>query len=206
MKNRILPFVLSLLLCSLSFANESDVHSAFSPKLRNYLTNNPTALKVLTNAFSEAFAGKTFRLFYFYAEDESQPRAFHTYAEPSAVWISVRENQDVRDELITLLFEVINSKSEEKFRKIAREARMRSVKKSQFAKQVLRIEFDAVKATRDLLRTLDFSEKERADSYYYNRFDQCPDDFEAFLAYSKKVSPKRDALKEYEAKYDSLGN
>src|SRR5262245_52085136 len=65
--NRIIPIVFSLLLCSLSFANDGDTSTAFSPKLRNYLTNNPTALKVLTNAISEAFADKTFRLFYFYA-------------------------------------------------------------------------------------------------------------------------------------------
>ncbi len=204
MQKQIVPVILCLFLSSLSFALGSDIESTFSPKLRKYLANNPAALKTLTNSLSEAFVGKTVRLYYFYTQDESEPKAFHTYPDKSVVWIGVRENQNACDEFITILFEVINSKSEARFRKLFQDAQARSVSKAEFAKQVLRVEFEAMKGTRDVLRTLNLSEKERADSYYYKPFAQCPDSFEDFLAYSKKISPKRDALKEYESKYDSL--
>jgi hypothetical protein len=191
-------------LCCRSSAHGSDVYSTFSPKLKEYLTANPAALSVLTNSISEVFASKTVRVFYFYAEDEAEARAFHTYPEASVVWIAVRENQESCDQFITLFFEVLNAKNGDTFRKLFRDAHAKSVSKAEFARQILRAEFDAVKRTRDVLRTLNLSEKDRAESYYYNRFDQCPNKFEDFLAYAKRVSPRRDVLKEYEARYDAL--
>jgi len=206
MQNRAVLVLLWVLLCWRSSGHGSDVYSTFFPKLKEYLAANPAALKALTNSFSEVFASKTVRVFYFYDndEDEAEARAFHTYPEASVVWIAVRENQESCDQFITLFFEVMNAKNEDKFRKLFRDAHAKSVSKDEFARQILRAEFDAVKRTRDVLRTLNLSEKDRAESYYYNRFDQCPNKFEDFLAYAKRVSPGRDVLKEYEAKYDAL--
>lgn len=168
------------------------------------MAGNPTAQKALTKSFFEVFARKTVRVFYFYSGGESEARAFHTYPDTSAVWIAVQENQDSCDEFIAILFEVQNARGEDTFRRLFRDAHTGSVSKVEFTKQILKVEFEAVKRTRDLLRTLNLSERDRTSSYYYYRFDQCPNEFEDFPGYAKKVSPKRDVLKEYEAKYDAL--
>jgi hypothetical protein len=171
------------------------------------MSDHPQAEKILTNAFSSAFAKKTVGLYYFYSYDESQPRSFHYYPDnvgwPEVV-LCVRENQNPMDEFITLLFETLNSKSEDGFTKLGQEAYLGTISKEQFAKEVLRYEFETTKNTRATLLKLKFGKKETKDSDYYRRFIECPTNFDDFLSYSKKVSQSRDVMKEYELKYDSL--
>jgi hypothetical protein len=78
------------------------------------------------------------------------------------------------------------------------------VSRSEFAKEMLKIEFEADKKTQRMLATLKFTKKEIANSHYYPAFAELPTEFEDYLTWIKKRSPQRDAFKEYELKYDWL--
>jgi len=79
-----------------------------------------------------------------------------------------------------------------------------SVSKEVFVSTIGRLEFAATLATRALLIPLHFSKKEIKQSDYYERFLNCPTNYEAFLAYEKNTRSKRDPDKFYEAGYDQL--
>ena len=181
--------------------------SALSPKLKSLLATNPPARTALSNACAGAFSGRSLGLFYFYCDTDATPRAYHFYPNTvgqAAVVICVRENQEPWDELITLVFELVNSKSEKQFGDLWERAKAGTMAKDKFAREVLRLEFEAVKATRDIARGLHLGSKERENSHYYNRFLDCPDSFNAFLSFTQKISGGRDAMKDYEAQYDAL--
>lgn len=207
MRNQVITLLAAALWCASSSAQESQILNTISPKLRAFLTEQPAALNELTNALTHTFSGKTVRLFYFYSNDESEPKAFHYYPNTigmADVVICTRENQQPLDEFITILFEVVNARGESRFSQLVESARAGTVSKTEFARGILKAEFEASKATRDALRHLKVSKQDQAASYYYGRFTGCPNEFEEFLSYSKKISPLRDASKEYELKYDSL--
>jgi hypothetical protein len=177
-----------------------------SPKLKSLLASN-AARTALSNACNAAFSGRTVGLYYFYSDNDAVPRAYHYYPNTigqAAVVICVRENQEPWDELTSLVFELINSKSEKQFTELYERAKAGTVSRDEFGKAMLRLEFEAVKATRDLVRGFSLSPQEKQKSYYYTRFVDCPNDFDAFLSYTKKVSPKRDPIKDYESQYDAL--
>jgi hypothetical protein len=205
----VLPvIILLLMMCSSSsWATESNLLSAtFSPKLRTFLTANPAAFKAMTNALFDTFSNRTFQIFYFYSDDESTARASHFYPNQEGlaqVVISARENQDPLDEFISVFYETINSRGETQFGKVLQDARSGILSRDDFARAILKLEFDAVRKTRDAIKALKFSEKETSKSHYYRVFVECPDNFEESLAYSKKISPTRDAFKEYQLKYDA---
>ncbi|HTA94662.1 MAG TPA: hypothetical protein VK769_00915 [Verrucomicrobiae bacterium] len=207
MQKKIIILFLPLLLCVSSWAQQTNILSSnysVSPKLRQFITDHSTASKLLTNALSEAFSNRTVQLYYFYTDDESTARAFHYYPDESVVGIVIRENQQPPDEFICLLFEVLNSEGEKRFQEIYQKAKDGTLSKGDFVNAVSKVEFEAIKRTRDLIHDLNLNKKEISESYYYNRLIQCPDKFEDFLSYKKKVSPQRDQVKEYEMDYDSL--
>jgi hypothetical protein len=178
-----------------------------SPKLKALLASNASARAALNNACAGAFSGRTVGLYYFYCDTDAAPRAYHFYPNTTgqaAVVICVRENQEPWDELITLVFELLNSKSEKQFGDLFERAKAGTVARDEFARATLRVEFEAIKATRDLVRGFGLSRKERQKSYYYNRFLDCPNDFDGFLSYTQKISASRDPIKDYEAQYDAL--
>jgi len=196
-----------MLLCASSWAQDNNILSTVSPKLKQLVSHYPETLKVLTNALSNAFSNKTVRLYYFYSDDESEARAFHYYPNTAGlpeIVLCVRENQKPLDEFASILFETLNSKCEGGFAKLFQDASSGAISREEFAREILQYEFEAIKNTRDLLATLKFGKKDINESYYYGRFIECPNEFENFLLYSKKVSPRRDAFEEYELKYDSL--
>lgn len=209
MHKKIIILFLPLLLCVSSWAQQTNIlnsNYSVSPKLRQFITDHPTATKLLANTLAETFSNRTVQLYYFYSDDESVPRAFHYYPDESVVGITIRENQQSSDEFICLLFEVLNSEREKRFREIYQKAKDGSLSKTDFVNAVLETEFEAVKRTRDLIRDLNLNKKEISESYYYNRLIECPNKFTDFLSYKKKVSPQRDQIKEYEMQYDSLRN
>jgi len=112
--------------------------------------------------------------------------------------------QEPLDEFICLLFEIINSTNEKHFMELAAKAQAGEISKEDFVRGIDGIEFMAMKRTRDLLRGIKFAKTDTANSYNYKRLSETPDNFDDFLLYRKKVSPHRDARKEYEAKYDFL--
>ena len=195
-----------MLLCVSSLA-QSNIVGTLSPKLKKIMLDHPEAAKILTNAISNSFSNKTVRLFYFYSDDGSEAKAFHYYPNtiglPEVV-LCVRENQSPLDEFITILFETLNSNGESSFAKLSQDAYYGTITREQFAMGILQYEFEATKNTRAALLTLEFGKKEINESYYYRKFAECPTNFDGFLSYSKKISPQREAFKEYELKYDSL--
>jgi hypothetical protein len=109
---------LSMLLCASSWAQQTNIVSAASPKLKKFISNHPEAAKIFTNAISSAFSNKTVQLYYFYSDDESEARAYHYYPNTVGmpeVIVCVRENQSSLDEFITILFETLNTKQEAGF-------------------------------------------------------------------------------------------
>jgi len=205
MPKSICIFLFAILLCVSSLA-QSNIFSEASPKLKNFLSENPEAAKVFTNAIANAFSNRTVRLFYFYSDDESVARAFHFYPNTVGtpdVMLCIRENQTPLDEFITTLFETLNTKKESAFAELSQNAYFGKITKEQFAKGIIRNEFEATKSVRSTLLTLKFGTNEIREAYYYQKYIECPTNFDDFLTYSKKVS-QRDAMKEYELKYDSL--
>jgi hypothetical protein len=207
MRNRIIHVLLAVSLSiSVHAQMASGVFSMASPKLRQFLTVHSQASQMASNVLSEAFSNRTVRLHYFYSDDESVARARHWYPDKSSVIILVRENQQPCDEFIMLTFEMLNSEGEKQFMNLFAQAKAGTVTKEDFIRGILQQEFVAYKRMQSLLRNLKLSKGEIAESYYYNRLIHMPSDFEAFLAYQKQVSPKRDAIKEYGPQYDHLRN
>ena len=92
------------------------------------------------------------------------------------------------------LFEILNSKGEPRFAQLIEDAKAATISRTEFARAILKVEFEADKTTRDLLRSLDLGEKDKAKSYYYGRYRDLPDDFEGYLSFIKQASPKFDAI------------
>ena len=205
MHNQLLIVLFSTFFCVSAWARGLEVLNMASPKLREFLIAHPAALQSLTNILSRAFAERTAVLYYFYSENESTARAAHYYPSDSDVGITIRENQQPADEFICLVFEVLNSESQKLFQELIRKAESGTISRSDFAQEMLRVEFKAAQGTRDLLGTFRLSKREISKSHFYKRVDGTPKRFEDFLAYTKMIcAPERDPFAEYEAKYDSL--
>ena len=207
MNQRLLIFLLVIPSFFSSRAQETNFLGSVSPKLRKLCLHNPPAWTMLTNTISAVFTNKSVSVHYYYSDDEAKPRAFHYYPRTigmSEVVVCVRENQQPWDEFITIVYELLNSRSESRFGALCDQARVGTISKAEFAKEMMRAEFEAVRAMHDLLGKLKLSENEASGSWYYGRFIGCPNDFEGFLSYRKKVSPQIDPIKQYEAHYDAL--
>jgi hypothetical protein len=191
--------LLSMLVCIGGQAQNS-----FSPKLTQFLLSHPATSLVLSNVFAEASSVRAVELYYFCTRDESGRKAHHNYlGDSSTVGIFVCENQPAGDQCICTLFELLNSKGEKRFRELWDLAKSGGISKGSFVTETLRQEFQAVKATRDLIRKFDLKPKEIAESKSYTQFMQSPDNFEGFLVYSQKLSQGGDQ-KGYEELYDRI--
>lgn len=163
---------------------------------------------MISSSVSEVFSNRTVSLVYFYSDDSSEARAYHFYPNtlglPEVV-ICVRENQTPLDEFIDLYFETLNSRGEKRFAAIQDEVRTGKISKDDFVRELLRVEFDAIKDVRDSLLMLKFSRKEISGSHGYQQFAECPREFEEFISYTKRLNKgKRDIVMEYGEQYDSL--
>jgi hypothetical protein len=173
---------------------------SFSPKPKEFLEHHPDASKRV----AEVLSNRVYGLYYYYSDEESAVRAFHSYpaggSNGSPVSIVIRENQSASEEFIYLLFEALNSKAEDHFVDIIESGRAGKISKYEYARRILRKEFEAVKKTRDIVQQLNLSQSEL--SGYAQGFIQCPNDFEEFLSYLRKLSPNRSAFDDYERQYD----
>jgi hypothetical protein len=195
---------LSVLICVSSWAETPNILDMSSPKLRQFLVGHPVASITLSNIYVEAFSNRSVHIFYFYSDDESVPRAHHSYADEASVNIFIRENQQPSDECLSLIFEMINSEGEKRFLQLADMAKSGKITKQDFVKEVMRQEFKAVRKIQSLIGGFNLNNTETHESYFYNRIANCPGNFEDFLTYKKKVSPNRDQVKEYGQWYDYL--
>jgi hypothetical protein len=176
-----------------------------SPKLRDFLVHNGKAYEVFTNCLNQAFSNRRLELYYFYSNNESKPRASHYYKDETTVCVVIRENQLPLDEYICLVFELINSMSESQFSELISRARTGDISKDDFAREMSRTEFLAIKRTRDVLKDIVIAKGKIRESYYYKRFIECPDSFADFMVYRRSIaSPHRDAMNEWREKYEFL--
>jgi len=194
------PFGLLLCLTCMS----SMAQNIFSPKLNQFLLAHPAVSISLSNAFSQACAGRRVDIYYYYSRDQSGPKGSHRYLEDSSVLgIFVRENQEPVDECISILFEALNSKGENRFKKLFDDARSGAVSRSEFAKEILRQEFQAVKEAKTLIEQFKLSDQETTRSQSYRFFKDTPAKFEDYLNYANKASQGQDQ-KAYEQMYDAI--
>jgi hypothetical protein len=195
-------FALSLL--SVVIRVGANAQSSFSPDLTQFLLSHPATSLALSNAFAEASSVRKVEIYYFYTQDESAPQTRHHYlGDSSTVGIFVRENQAACDQCIGILFELLNSKGEKRFRELWELASSGGISKASFVREILRQEFQAVTATRGLIRAFDLKPEDIAKSKSYTQFMQSPDDFDGFLAHSQKASQGADQ-KAYEDLYDRI--
>ena len=196
-----------LLIVLSSPAAETNLLSTLSPKLRSFLAANPAALTALTNTLSSAFSGRSVQILYFYSQDPSRPRAIHYYPQivgAPEVWLCIRENQNTLDELMTIVFESLNSKNEKRFLELMQQGASGTLSRTEFATRVLKLEFEPMKATRDVLRSLRLTKKQRSGSETYDDIIACPDELTDFLPFLTKTWTNRNPMREYEAAYDAL--
>jgi hypothetical protein len=205
MQKKTIIFVLSLLLCISSWAQQTNILNSVSPKLRQFIIDHPAASKLLTDTLSEAFSNRVVQIYYFYSDDKSLPGSYHYYPSESAVGICILESQQPVDEFSSFIFEALNSEGEKHFQELSYKAQSGNISRTNYATEIMRVEFAAVKRTQNLLGNLKLNEKEISGSHLYKHFLECPSKFEDFLIYTKKISlPERDSIKEYEAQYDLL--
>lgn len=198
--------LLSLLLGTSARAQKNELASSFSPNLQKFLKEHPENLQTLTSVLSEAFTNRSVRLYYFFSDDPNRLVAEHFYLDYGQVVIALKANQPPTEEFLEIIFEAVNSEGEKRFEELMSQASTGSISRTNFAVEIFRQEFKATVRTRDLIGKLKFTRKEKSKSFYYKGFLEAPDNFEDFIAYVKRVSPKRDWRKDYETKYDILRN
>ena len=157
-----------------------------SPHLSQFLATHSGASALFSNVLFEAFAVRSFQLYYFYTDDTNTASAFHFYPAESSVVIVIRENQQPSDQYFCLIFEMLNSEHEKQFEVFSQEVQAGTISRTNFAIGILRQEFGAVGIMKALLRHFNLSKKEMKESYYYKSFTDCPDTFDGYLSYSQK--------------------
>jgi len=197
--------LLSLLLGTSAQAQKNEWLSPFSPGLQKFLTRHPEDFPILTNVVSEAFTNRSVRFFYFYSQDKSAPGAEHFFPDVWEVLITIKANQQPADEFIVVIFESLNAEGDERFGELANEARSGTISKTNFALEIVKQEFVALKQTRDMLGKFRLTKKEIANSAYYKKILETPESFEEFLTYLKKINSS-DLIEQYEEKYDLIRN
>lgn len=201
-----LAFLLAFLASFSSWGMGSDLLSTVSPQLKGFLTDHPMAVKMLTNAFAEAFSKRTVRVYYYYTDDDTEGRAAHFYPGSigiSDVVIQVRANQKPVDEFICILYETLNTEQEKRFKELWQQAKAGTVSREEFARGIVKTEFEVAKRTRDLIHTLELDGQAKEGADLYPRAFECPDKFEDYVGYERRMN-KVDPFLEYELKYDAL--
>jgi hypothetical protein len=181
-------------------AEQMSILEMASPRLRTLLNAQPVLLRELTNSLATTFAHKRIRLFYFYS-NASETRSFHMYPDTSTIFIYIPQDLVPLDEYLLLLYESINATHESDFVSVYQKASAGKIGRSDFAREILKVEFETVLQVRKKLRGFALDTE---NSLYYDRFKKCPDNFEDFLLDVKKPSAKGDVFSFYERQYDSL--
>lgn len=176
-----------------------------SPKLRQFLGDHSDASLVLSNASSQAFTNRDVQIVYFYTKDASIPKFYHFYLSDTSVIIACRGDVSPCDQFVGLLFEIINSRGESSFQSLFQQAEAGTISKTNFVRSILTEEFIALRSTQKQIGQLRITEKEIAESPTCKALIECPDNYNDFVTYIRRLdAPDRDPLKEYEEKYDLL--
>jgi hypothetical protein len=84
------------------------------------------------------------------------------------------------------------------------QAKAGTISRADFAAETMKQEIVALNRTRDMLKSLQFTNREKSASQLYNHIKHTPDTYEEFLKYCKSQSPPLDCLIGYEQQYDAL--
>jgi hypothetical protein len=207
MRRKLSLTLLVVLLCLSSRAQETDIYGMMSPNLRQFLSDHREVANAVSNVLSEVsemFSNRTVQLYYFYSDDKSVARASHYSPDWYRSVIGIKENQQPGDQCICLIFELLNSEGDKRFGETCQEAVSGKIKRADFAREMLRQEYQAVRKIQKLLQDFKLGKSEFAGSDYYKAFIDCPDTFEAFLNYETSVVSERNSFKEYEQEYDTM--
>ena len=208
MRKHVFAFVVFILACPLLQAADTNFLTSVSPNLKKFLIGHRPAMHVLTNALAETFSNRTVRLYYYYSDDPDDRGAGHFYPNtvgmPDIV-ICVAQNAYPVDEFIGILYETLNSRGQKRFEELVGKARSGTISKPDFAKGILKIEFDALITARELLLRVRLGKKEIKHSHYYRSFVDMPTDFDRYLTWQKSLFPTNHGpMEEYESNYDLL--
>lgn len=207
MPGKLCLILLVLLLCVSSLAQGTNLYSTMSPQLREFLSEHREVANALSNVLgevSEMFSNRTVQIYYFYSDDKSVARASHYSPDWYRSVIGIKENQQPSDECLCLIFELLNSESDKQFGEICQKAASGNITRADFAREMLRQEYHAVRKMQKLLQDFKFGQSGFTDSDYYKAFVNCPDTFDAFLNFSSSAVSERNAFKEYQPEYDAL--
>lgn len=196
--------VLISTLCSAQVPEKRVNMAAFSPSLRRFLAKHSGDSQVLSNILAEAFSNRYSLVFYFYTDDPSAPQAEHYYPTQGEVMITIRAGLEPADEYLSLIFECVNSEGEPRFEQLISQANAGTISRADFAAEMTKQELVALRRTRDLLKSLQFTREEKSASLLYKHLKNTPDTYDEFLTYCKAQSPPMDWLTGYEQQYDIL--
>jgi hypothetical protein len=183
-----------------AIAREGDYKEALSPKVRQFLLANPDTAKVMESVYDEAFTkrGKVLTLHYFYTECASCPGAAHFFEDDSVVMITVREDQAPLDEYLSIVFEMLNSMGEKRFRELEGKAIAGDISREDYVLETRRNEFLAFRRLKELVRPLKIPEVDAKQSLYYKSFSKYGNDFGLFNDAISKRTVKDDYDKDYD--------
>ncbi|HEV2211024.1 MAG TPA: hypothetical protein VG167_19805 [Verrucomicrobiae bacterium] len=148
MSKRVIALVVFVLVCLIVRGAETNILSSASPNLKKFLSGHPTAMTEFTNAMWGTFSNRTVKIFYYYSDDpdDRRPSHFspHTAGMPDVIICVAQDSRPV-DEFIGILYEMLNSKGEKRFGDLCEKAQAGTISRDDFAREVLRVEFDAVR-------------------------------------------------------------
>jgi hypothetical protein len=196
-----LKFPLLVVLLS-GTALASPLDDEMSPPLRSLLASHPVLRKPLDQVISEMPPGSTLHLRYGEPWTASKPSCSHYYHGDGVV-VSMCTQMPAYDEYLGLYFEIANSLQRPRFEELFRRAQAGTISRDEFPIEVMKGEFIAMKRTTALVRRLP-ALKEQRTSRLQPLVGHCPDDFDRFLAYGKRVAPERHPVQDYQEAYDEL--
>lgn len=198
-----------LLLLFLVATNLKADNAAFfdqlSTKLRSFLATNVAASNALNEVVTTQQAVGTATVWYFYTTDKTRPTAAHYPLGATSVSIVINADQTPMDEYVDLLFELINVRHADQFREVLAKAADSKIPKSEFPREILKIEFEAMQKTKELVRKLKFSPKDVEASDELKHLFKSADTFDAFYAELKMRAKdgKHDPIKDYETQFEA---
>ena len=196
---KVIVAIVMALLCAPAYSQQG-----LSPKLSQFLLDHPGAYKVLTDVLQEANSKRPVHIYYFYVNAQAHQPTMHRLLEgESILGVFVVENQSPLSECVDILFELLNSKGERRFKELRQKAASGRISKQEYVREFLKEEFRAVIATKKMLPDLWLSEKEASESPQYKWFKEVPTEFEEFLVYRSKGELSQDNT-DYEKQYDAI--
>lgn len=179
-----------------------DFVHALSPQLQQFLRDNVTASNYLTSILDVQTRVRWLEIHY--ANDLSGPDACHDSPAPDHSIIRLTNGQQPIDEYTGVVFELLNSSHEEKFRALDDQARAKKVSQREFVRETIRIEYESYLKLKSDLPRLKFSEKDIAASAHYKNELNTPEKFEDFFLMVKNGLEDWSVTRDYGKMYDWL--